>query len=456
MLSRKRSFSGSDTSMYTTQHQSRSWGRRKHVVLLALTLLLVTNLIIEAFVLTFSVRQPLLAANWQQSSWQTRKTASSLLSVGNLLPQITTLASGVTETSEELLTLVGAQQVSVLHIDLTNPRVHLGVVQSHDQLFSHGEKLTSLANRSGAIAGINSDFFEIHQTGDPLGMLTINGQLWQSPGAYDVLGVTASGQLVMGPESFSGSVISGHETYALSSVNRYGDTGTNHLRLYTPTLGATLPLHGATLAILQPGASSTRTFTVASIRSAAATLPILQGQSALVGRGDAGVWLTAHLHAGDSVSISERVAPDDKLVQAVGGGPIVLKDGVLYHDPQVPAPHAVNARNPLTAIGISKDGKHALFVVCDGREAGSSQSRGFTYAEMANYLLSHSVYQAMIFDSGGSSELVARLPGQSSISVISTPSAGNERLVANGLFVYTTASPSPGGPANGPHAISGV
>jgi hypothetical protein len=42
-----------------------------------------------------------------------------------------------------------------------------------------------------------------------------------------------------------------------------------------------------------------------------------------------------------------------------------------------------------------------------------------------------------MFDSGGSSEMVARLPGDHSVSVINWPSGGYERPVANGLFIYS-------------------
>jgi hypothetical protein len=55
---------------------------------------------------------------------------------------------------------------------------------------------------------------------------------------------------------------------------------------------------------------------------------------------------------------------------------------------------------------------------------------------MANVLLTYGVYQAMLFDSGGSSEIVARRSGQKTVSVINYPSDGHERPVANGLFVY--------------------
>jgi exopolysaccharide biosynthesis protein len=99
----------------------------------------------------------------------------------------------------------------------------------------------------------------------------------------------------------------------------------------------------------------------------------------------------------------------------------------------------VNVRSPLTAVSLSRDGRHAALVVFDGRHAGPLKSVGLTHAEAARYLLAHGAYQAMLFDSGGSSEMVARLPGQDGVSVINWPSDGHEMRVANGLFVYSTA-----------------
>jgi hypothetical protein len=42
----------------------------------------------------------------------------------------------------------------------------------------------------------------------------------------------------------------------------------------------------------------------------------------------------------------------------------------------------------------------------------------------------------MVFDGGGSTEMVARLPGHRSVSVLNVPSDGNQRPIPNGLFVY--------------------
>ena len=101
-----------------------------------------------------------------------------------------------------LQTVAGPERISTLAIDLTRPTLHLGVVQAYNRLISPDETLTSMANRSGAVAGINGDFFEIHGSGVPIGEEVINGQLLHSPNPhfYAVVGVTLSGRITIGPD----------------------------------------------------------------------------------------------------------------------------------------------------------------------------------------------------------------------------------------------------------------
>jgi exopolysaccharide biosynthesis protein len=349
-----------------------------------------------------------------------------------------TVTSGVVETTEKQQTAAGMQRINLLNVDLTNTNIRLGVVQAQNQMVSAGETLSSMASRTGAVAGINGDFFEINGSGDSLGMVEINGRIWQSPGAFAVLGITSAGRLTIGRESFSGSVTAGGSSYPLRSVNRYHDAGTNALALFTPDLGISLSFHSAALAMLQPVAGSSTTLRVTSVQSGVASLPRLHTQDALVGSGAAGAWLTTHLQPGATITLTEQITPDSNLIQAIGGGPILIKDGARYHDLHSPMPGEARTRDPLTAVGITRDGTHALLVVCDGHQADAGQSRGLTHAEMVSYLLAHGAYQAMLFDSGGSSEMVARLPGQRQISVLNSLSDGHERPVANGLFLYST------------------
>lgn len=86
-------------------------------------------------------------------------------------------------------------------------------------------------------------------------------------------------------------------------------------------------------------------------------------------------------------------------------------------------------------VGVSKDGRHLLLVVIDGRQP--ALSIGVTPLEAAQYMAAHGVDSALLLDGGGSSTLAARLPATASLTILNHPSdAAGERPVANGLFVH--------------------
>ncbi len=95
-------------------------------------------------------------------------------------------------------TIAGPEYITLLDIDLTVPTLHLGIVQANDRLVSNDEVMTSMANRSGALVGINGDFFEIGGSGRPIGMVETNGRLVQSPAVYAVLQQLSDGRAIMG------------------------------------------------------------------------------------------------------------------------------------------------------------------------------------------------------------------------------------------------------------------
>ncbi|GCE24974.1 hypothetical protein KDA_04580 [Dictyobacter alpinus] len=383
---------------------------------------------------------PLAAHDWLPSTpphWpvvlQTQKTSRQVV------------AHGVETYSETFNTVEGPEYASMLDVDLSSKNIRLGVVQANEQLLNPGEAVSSMANRTHALAGINGDFFEMKGSGDPINMEMINGQLIQSPGDYAILGVKKNGQVTMNHETFSGMITTGSANHVLTSINRYDGARHDGLTLITPMLGD-MTVTNDTVVLLQPAQDSTSAqphYMVQAIKTDLTKLnKLTKDTQALVGGGTAAIWLSTNLHVGDTITLTQQISPDNDLVQAIGGGPILLKDGRFYTDPQAPNPGDTNVQNPLTAVGIMQDGKQAIFVTFDGRKAGITQSRGLTRPQMAGYLLSLGAYQAMVFDGGGSTEMVARLPGREKVSVLNTPSDGHERLVANSLFVYSTETQS--------------
>src|SRR2546425_10705163 len=91
------------------------------------------------------------------------------------------VASGIEYRHLTLATDDGPLEVHQLQVDLLNPTVRLGTAIAHDRLVSAGETVTSMALRNRAIAGINGDYFDIHQSGIPLNIVVRDGQLLRSP-----------------------------------------------------------------------------------------------------------------------------------------------------------------------------------------------------------------------------------------------------------------------------------
>jgi hypothetical protein len=144
---------------------------------------------------------------------------------------------------------------------------------------------------------------------------------------------------------------------------------------------------------------------------------------------------------GDPVTINGTSTPAiDDVVSAIGGGPLLVKDGAWYSDPDGPSKGEFATHMPATSAGITSDGTLLLFEI-DGRQP--DLSIGVLQPQIASLMIAFGVVNGMQFDGGGSSTLVARLPGDDRAHVQNSPSDGIERRVANALLVYSDAANGP-------------
>ncbi|HEX6498726.1 MAG TPA: phosphodiester glycosidase family protein [Micromonosporaceae bacterium] len=348
-----------------------------------------------------------------------------------------TITRGLTHHSDTLQTAGGAQRAQVINADLTDTNLRLGVVEAHDHLTDPpNETISSMANRTGAVAGINADFFEMYNTGRPLGMVVIDGHLEKSPnpGWTASLWQRADGSIAVGTETYTGTAADGSASHTVASVNTVGDIGAGKLVRLTPYLGPTGTLPAFTLVT---GVRDGDALLVGSVQTGLTSVDTLPaGVEALAGAGEAGTWLAGTVHVGDRVTLSEHLAPDDDVRLAVSGGAILVKDGKMA----VPLHGGGenNVSNPVTGVGVTQDGRHLVVAAFDGHQP-EGVAQGLTRPQLAGWMMQHGAYNAILFDSGGSTQMVGRHPGDTSVSVLNVPSDGHERPVANGLFFYTTA-----------------
>jgi exopolysaccharide biosynthesis protein len=355
-----------------------------------------------------------------------------------------TVTRGLQHYSETYDTVGGRQHIQVLTADLGDPNLRVGMVEADDTLTDPADETSSsMAHRTGAVAGVNGGYFAINASGVPDGGIMTDGRLLKSPqpGYAAQLGVKPDGSMVMGPETFSGTITDGAASRALTSLNTVADVASGGITEVTPDLGET-SVPASTLVV---GHTAGAGLVVDSVQPNVTTVPRLAaGQLGLLGAGAGGQWLTANVHGGDPVGVSSKLSPDNDLTQMISGVDILVKDGKAYQDPTGTPP---TGAHPETAVGITKDGKHAIVVAIDG-EQGATTAFGVTPDQVAGYLLAHGAWTAELFDGGGSTTMVSRAPGADQAEVVNTPSdlPGNtERKVANGIFFYSTAKAA--GPA---------
>lgn len=372
------------------------------------------------------------------ASWLPPTPGQWPLVVDETVSPSVTLTHGVQQYSDALKTVGGAQRAQVLDVDLADPNVRLGVVESHDHVTDTADEVpSSMAHRTGAVAGINGDFFEIYGSGRPEGWVVIDGRLVKSPDPTRTadLWVRHDGSVGIGTETYTGSLTDGADqaTAAITSVNTVNSLSGDAIVRVTPDLGTPSPIPASTVVA---GHLDGTTLVVDSVTADVTSLPQLpEGTEDLVGSGTHAAWLSQNLHIGDRVAITEKIGPDSDVVQGLSGGAVLVRNGQLGVPLQGPGDNNIN--NPVTAVGVTGDGKHAIFAAFDGHQS-EDVAQGLTRPQIAGWMMQHGASNAILFDSGGSTQMVGRLPGQTQASVLNVPSDGHERPVANGLFIYST------------------
>jgi len=324
-------------------------------------------------------------------------------------------------------------------VNLTEPGVQVRTVMSHDRLESdRNETLLEMGIRTGALAGINGDFFESGTSGMAVNMTIDQGKLLHHPTRAAVFGVDAANRVTIGKFGFSGLVTAANgQTFPLGVLNGHPVSYPNDLILLTPELGHwEMAAEATVLTLLNVGGNHYKVGAVEHNKNVVEAP--FQDAVKLLAQGNAQAFVNQHMQLGDVIQVSYGTVPSSTHLQyAIGGGPIWIKEGQAVTDPNPPVPISSTRRDPQTGVGVTADGNRLLMVVVDGR---NSRSIGLTQAQMANYLAVRGATEAMLFDGGGSTEMVVRVPGQE-MGIVNQPSDGAERRIANGLFVFYQQPP---------------
>jgi hypothetical protein len=371
-------------------------------------------------------------------------------------PRAVVIAPGIEYSGFDVRAARGTAHAHVLSVSLRSHQVGVGLL--YPGAVAARATVSRLATSAGAVAGVNGDFFNITETqhpgvaatGAPVGPAIAGGRALKAavPGGQrfgpapppgtsteDVLGVTVDGRARLDGVALDGSVTTAGGGLPLGGLNQYA-LPVGSVGAFTPDWGDTSRLRavcGTDTDRAAPCSTDTHEVLVADgrvVRSAATpgSGAVEPGATVLVGREAGARWLR-RLSPGDPVEVRHRLVASTTGTPysfALGGYP-VLRDGR-------PLPGLDDTTAAVrTAAGIADDGHRLLLLALDGAAAYRT---GLTIAEVASTMRELGSVDAFSLDGGGSTTLVARAPGATTVTVRNHPSAGAERAVPNGIGVF--------------------
>ena len=300
-----------------------------------------------------------------------------------------------------------------------------------------GEPVTAQAERAGAVAAVNGDFFDISASSAPFGVGIRDGEVVQSPDPdptwrRSAAIFTPDGLGSIGEVFFEGTITTSAGSLQLAGINTPSLPVTG-IEAFTPVWGTYCRCRASqgASAVAEVEVVGNR---VTAVREQAGEGAVPEGGFVLVGR-EAGAASLRALAVGDEVRIDyrARTAQDQHIHAALNGRHLLVVDGVARRagagDNVPPAPR--------TAIGFSADGRRMFLLSVDGRQPAFAEGVGLD--ELAQMMVELGAHSAVNLDGGGSTTIAAREPGAATAQLENRPSDGAERPVPNGLGLFAPA-----------------
>lgn len=319
----------------------------------------------------------------------------------------------------------GPVTAHVLEVDLSNEKISVKVGLPNKVEIKSKEYLTNIVKNEMAFAGINANYFDV-KVGNPLGTLITEGE-WLIGPIYDrvAIGFTSDKKVLIDKVMLSGTatVYRGFrkKPFAMFDIDAlnipihlYKKVG-----LFTLNWDEKLELPNNRVAI------SVVDGCVKQIKSGAVDIP--RNGYVLVSNDD---FVLNFLKRKDCIDVEWNSIPEWSSVQeSISGGPYLVMNGQIYIDEKEQNFKFANKDTyaPRSAVGVGKDGKLYLIAVEGKKENHTS---GFTLKQLAKFLKTIGLKDAINLDGGGSTTLV--LDGK----IINKLSDHHERKISNGLLIF--------------------
>lgn len=320
-------------------------------------------------------------------------------------------------------------RVYMLEIDPAQSKLELRVAIGKDTLGGK-DTVSEMAYRHEAIAAINGGFFD-PSSGWVIGCLAQDGQLLATSDLLRTsIGFSEQNKPVFGYFSPRIRIQWGEENF-LDIKNINCSAPENDITLYTSAWGSNLQAPSDGLLIdVAPNQNGDQAV-VSQTTTGNVQIP-LNGFTLCL-RGDK-TSLGADLGAGTPVKLINNYGQQwEDLKHLVTAGPLLVEDGQpVLQGIAEGFRGSILETTARTAVGVNKAG-HILLVVVDGKK--QNWSAGLTLEELAYLMTDLGAIRAAALDGGGSSGMWIK--GE----MVSKPSDGKERQVANAILVIRSQLP---------------
>ena len=369
------------------------------------------------------------------------ETPTSVAASGRDSVSSNTIVPGVTHLS---ILMPGPFTINVLIVDLSEKNLRIESYRPVGLVPTSQQAKRNDRDEHRVVAAINADFFSF-KSGWPVNNQIENGAfVFGTQTQRSHLVVDGRGKAHIERISFEGWLKSGTgKQYTISGINdvHRGDA----VVLHTSFSDTATRFSGSgttfLLKLLNSVWSVCDTLRMVVIGNGSVDLSqIPSDQAALwVGAGSSVPAVGEEMKSGDTVLVYLGIQPRLKDVKTVlGGVGMILANGKPVSD-SVNVKEKTNigfltARHPRTFVGFDRDTTKLFLCTVDGRQQASI---GMNFREMADFLLSIGVRNAVNFDGGGSTTMVVQ--GK----IVNSPSdKTGERPVANTLQVIRLGPPA--------------
>lgn len=339
------------------------------------------------------------------------------------------LSSGVVHENIRKFTNNGWLNINVIRIDMDNQYTELKGLFNSEGIPNRG-KVSTLVEKSGAVAAVNGDYFNYQPLPSAMGTLINDGEIisspielgWALPTFYLTERNTA------GIEYLDRKMVATNTTKGITTIINTVNKVTKEFDTITllnkhwgsKSIGSRFN-NDLTEVLITDGV-------VQAKRTGGDPFEITENSYVLAIRNN----MLDNYEAGDLVNLELNTVPDVEQIKfAIGGGSIILKDGQLSLT-------NINSKGnePRTGIGVNQNNSELILVTIDGRD---TSFKGVSQELFGAIMRELGAYQALNLDGGGSTTMAVKAKDQDKVTVVNKPSDGGERSVVNAVGVFSNA-----------------